>query len=69
MCAQNMMLAARSLGLESCPIGLAKFIEQTKLYSQMNVPLIDQVDLAIIIGYGDETPELKERKKENSFFI
>jgi nitroreductase len=69
MCAQNMMLAARSLGLESCPVGLAKFVEQTKIYSQMNVPKTDQVDLALIFGYGDESPEPKERKKENSFYI
>ena len=69
MCSQNMMLAAKSLGLDSCPVGLAKFVESTKLYSKLNIPPSHHVQLAIIIGYGDEKPEVKERAKNNTFYI
>lgn len=69
MCAQNIMLAAKSFGLDSCPVGLAKFVEQTKIYSKLGVPKSEQVNLAIVIGHGDENPEPKERIKNNSVFI
>ena len=69
MCAQNIMLAAKSLGLDSCPVGLAKFIEQTKLYSKLNIPESDHVNLAIVLGYADDHTEAKERVTGNAFFI
>lgn len=69
MCAQNIMLAAKSLGLDSCPIGLAKFIEHTDEYNEFEVPSSEEINLAIIIGYGDETPHIHERKKDNAKFI
>ncbi len=69
MCSQNMMLAAKSMGLESCPVGLGKFVEQTKLYSKLNIPESEHVNIAIIIGYGDEEPIGKERKKDNVYYI
>lgn len=67
-CMQNMMLAAKSLGLDSCPIGLAKFVEDTTVYSKLNVSEKDHVMLAIIIGYGDESPKAHERIKTNIFY-
>lgn len=69
MCSQNIMLAAKSLGLDSCPVGLGKFVEQTKLFSTLNVPQKEQVQLAIIIGYGDEQPTLHERIKTNVIYL
>lgn len=69
MCAENMMLAARSLGLDSCPVGFAKFVEQTKIYTRLGIPASDQVHLAIILGYGDENPEVHKRIRDNSTFI
>jgi nitroreductase len=69
MCSQNMMLAAKSLGLDSCPIGLGKFVEQTEIYSKLNVPKSEHVNLALIFGYGDESPDIHERKKDNVFYI
>jgi nitroreductase len=69
MCAENMMLAAKSLGLDSCPIGFAKFVEQTKIYSRLGIPSSDQVHLAVILGYGDENPEVHKRIRDNSFYI
>jgi nitroreductase len=69
MCSQNMMLTAKSIGLDSCPIGLGKYVEQTELYSKLNISKSDHVNLALIFGYGDETPEFHERKKDNVFYI
>lgn len=69
MCAQNIMLAAKSMGLDSCPVGLAKFVEQTKIYSKLNIPETDQVNLAIVLGYADEHIEAKERVSGNAVFI
>ena len=69
MCCQNMMLAAKALGLDSCPIGFGKYVEETKSYSRLQVPTSDQVHLALILGYGNETPEAHKRIKNNVFFI
>lgn len=69
MCCQNMMLAAKSLGLDSCPVGLAKFIEETKSVSTLGLSKKETVHLAVIIGYGDEKPEIKERKKDNAVYV
>ncbi len=69
MCAQNIMLAAKSLGLDSCPIGFAKYIEQTPVFHKLEVPRGEEVQLAIILGYGDEKPEPHPRLKNNAIFI
>ena len=69
MCAENMMLSAKSLGLDSCPVGFAKFVEQTKIYPRLGIPSSDQVHLAVILGYGDENPEAHKRIRNNSSFI
>jgi nitroreductase len=69
MCAQNIMLAAKSLGLNTCPVGLAKFVEQTKSYPLLGIPSSDQVLLAVILGYGDEEPVVHKRLKNNAVFI
>ena len=69
MCAENIMLAATSLGLETCPIGFAKYVDKTKSYPKLRIPSSEQVLLAIILGYGDEQPQAHERKKDNLFFI
>ena len=68
-CAQNMMLAAKALGLDSCPVGLAKFVADTAIFSTLNVPEKDQVLLSVIIGYADESPGMHERKRDNLIFI
>jgi len=69
MCAQNIMLAARSVGLDTCPVGFAKFISQTSDYYLLNIPDTEQVQLAIIAGYGDEQPEIHERIENNAIYI
>ncbi len=69
MCSQNIMLAAKSLGIGSCPIGMGKYAEHTKIYPRLRIPESEQVNLAIILGYGDEEPEMKDRVKDNLYFI
>lgn len=65
MCAQNMMLAAFSIGLASCPIGLATFIEKTSHYEKLGVKKDHEVRLALIFGHAAEEPVLHERRKDN----
>jgi nitroreductase len=69
MCAQNMMLAAKSMGLDTCPVGFGKYISHTKLYPQLHIPSSEKIHLSIILGYGDETPEVHNRIKKNATFI
>jgi nitroreductase len=68
MCAQNMLLAAKSIGLDSCPIGFATYIEKTTHFAKLDIPKDEKVYLAVILGYGDETPKLHERNKTNVFY-
>lgn len=69
MCSQNIMLEAKSLGLDTCPIGLVKFLEKTAKFSTLGIPKSEHIYLAIALGYGDEKPEVHERKKDNLKFI
>jgi nitroreductase len=69
MCAQNIMLAARSLGLGTCPVGLAKFIENTDEYKELNIPSSEHINLAILVGYANENPAVHERKQDNATFV
>ncbi|MBS1669514.1 MAG: nitroreductase [Bacteroidetes bacterium] len=69
MCAQNMMLAAKSINLDTCPVGLGKFVEDTRSYPKLMIPKSEHVYLSIILGYGDENPEFYSRKKDNIRFI
>ena len=69
MCAENMMLAAKSLGIDSCPVGMAKFVEHTKIYNQLQIPRSEKVHLAIVFGYGAEVVEAKERNRNNAVFL
>lgn len=66
---QNMMLAAQSLGIASCFIGMTKHIEGEKILEKLNMPEGYKVIDAVVFGYADEKPELKERKKENVSLI
>ena len=69
MCAQNIMLAAKAMGLATCPVGFARFITQTKDYFSLNIPADEQIQLAIIVGHGDERPPVHERIVNNAFYI
>ncbi|HXD77894.1 MAG TPA: nitroreductase [Puia sp.] len=69
MCAQNMMLAAQALGLATCPIGLARFVEKTKVVASLPLAPTEKVMLAISLGYGLETPAPHPRVADNVVFI
>jgi nitroreductase len=69
MCAQNMMLAAKSMGLDSCPVGFGKLVEKTKLFPKLMIPASEEVYLSVILGYGNENPEVHERKTDNIIYI
>jgi nitroreductase len=69
MCAENIMLAAKSLGLDSCPVGMAKFVEQTSCYSELKIPSTEHILLSIVLGYGKEKPAIHTRLKNNAFYI
>lgn len=68
MCAQTILLAAKSLGLDSCPIGFGKFIEHTPHCETLGIPENEEVLLSLVIGYGNENPALHERIKTNVFY-
>jgi nitroreductase len=69
MCTQNMMLAAKSLGLDSCPVGLAKYLEPADCASSLHLSGSEQIHLAIVVGYGNEKPKIHERKMDNAEFV
>jgi nitroreductase len=69
MCAQNMTLAAKSLGLDSCPVGLASFIEKTRVYPLLGIPSAEKIAITLVFGYGDEQGEMHERKKDNVLYL
>ncbi len=68
-CAQNIMLAATALGLSTCPIGLAKYAEQTTFFSHLGIPTDMHIQLAISLGYSTEKPKAPRRKKDNLYFL
>jgi len=69
MCAQNMMLAAKSLGYDSCPIGFARAIEKSLVYYDMHIPKEEKIQLAIVIGKGNEKPVMPKRNADNINYI
>lgn len=69
ICSQNIMLAAKSIGLDTCPVGFARFVTQTKDYYLLNIPASEQLYIAITVGYGNEHPEAHERIENNVIYI
>ena len=62
---QNMMLAAHSLGIGSCPIGMARFVVDEKDFvERLGFSDDCEIVLTLAFGYADENPEPKDRKKD-----
>lgn len=65
LAAENMMIAAKSLGIASCPIGTAQHIKSEKdIIKKLGFPEDYELILAIAFGYPDEKPEAKERNND-----
>ncbi|MCH8329147.1 MAG: nitroreductase family protein [Nanoarchaeota archaeon] len=65
MAAENMMLAAKSLGIASCPIGMARFVKEEKdLVHKLGFDPNYELIITLVFGYPDEEPEVKERNKD-----
>ena len=63
--AENMMLAAKSMGIGSCPIGMARYIKEEKdLVKKLGFDEKHELIITLVFGYPDEEPEPKERKKD-----
>ena len=60
--AQNMMLAACSLGVGSCWIGFAKFIENSEIMEEMGMPEGYHIAACIAFGYAGNSPKAAIRK-------
>lgn len=69
MCAQNIMLAAKAMELDTCPVGFGKFVMQTKDYYKLNIPDTETVLLSVVLGYGDEQPPVHERIENNATYL
>jgi nitroreductase len=69
MCAQNIMLAAKSLGLDICPVGMGKFIEETRAFSKLKISDKEKVILSITVGFGKKIPDVHPREKNNASYI
>jgi nitroreductase len=63
--AENMMLAAKSLGIASCPIGMARYIKDEKdIIEKLGFDEKYELIITLVFGYPDEEPEPKERNKD-----
>jgi len=50
-------------------VGFAQMVMKTDLYPTLQIPAAEKVELALIVGYGAEQPELHERKKNNVIYL
>jgi nitroreductase len=65
LAAQNMMLAARSLGIDSCWIGLAMPLGKVrKILSKIGVPADHRIMASLIFGYPEKMEKGPDRRKD-----
>lgn len=64
MCAQNMMLAAHSMGLGSCWIGTACLVQDNpEMLNKLKIPADFKVVAPIIFGYAGNVPAAPPRNE------
>ncbi len=69
-CAENMMLAAHAMGLGSCWIGYARFLEYGRgFYRKIGVPRGQHVVAAIAFGHPVKVPKNALPRKEEAGVI
>ncbi len=71
---ENMMIAAKALGLGTCCLGsAARFLQDTeacKAYvAKLNIPQDYEICYVLAIGYPDEAPEAKQRDESKIEYI
>ena len=74
MLAQNIMLAAQSIGLGTCCLGgIVRFIQtdpKTEFFREaLGIPIDFKINFILAVGYPDETPEAKPRDSSKILFI
>ncbi len=70
MCAENMMLAAHSLGIGSCWIGGASVIQQSEeLMAELKIPQNYKIIAPLIFGYPRTTPPTPEKREPVIFWM
>lgn len=74
MLAENMMLAAHSLGLGTCCLGgVVRFLSSHKqaefFLEELNIPADYKINFIIAIGYPDEEPAAKPRDTSKIMYI
>jgi nitroreductase len=69
LAAENMMLAAYSLGIGSCMIGMARHLKGEKILERLKFPPGYDFVLAVAFGYPKERPAPKERKRNITSWI
>ncbi len=71
---ENMMIAAKSLGLGTCCLGsAAAFLNNTEAckpyLAKLNLPEGYEICYVLAVGYPDETPEMKARDESKIEFV
>jgi len=70
MCAENMMLAAHSLGIGSCWIGGAAVIQQSEnLMAELKITMNYKIVSPLIFGYPKTMPPTPEKREPIIFWI
>jgi nitroreductase len=66
---ENIMLYAASVGLGSCFIGMARFIDRDEaLLRELHIPKERGIVAAVICGHPAETPRPKEKRLKAEYF-
>lgn len=66
---QNIMLYATSIGLGTCFIGRARYIEKVKeIMDELKISANIRIAAAVICGYTNEEPPEKEKRMNAKFF-
>lgn len=66
---ENIVIAAKSLGLDTCIVGTIKNKMTEEILSHISVPENYSVEMAISIGYANEEPREKEFQKNKCEII
>ncbi len=69
LCSENMMLAAHAIGIASCPVGFARYVEDTGIREKLGISEEEEVVLALVFGYADEIPQAHGRQSDNAVFF